>query len=73
MEFLPKAAFTGDTGTRMGTSAEIIANEQCLVSREDHAAPSEGLRRLKDSPEEQRALGRLGPERAIEIQRISAG
>lgn len=50
--------------TRIGGGAEIISNTECLVSPGDQEGLAEHLRRLINSPEERRALGRRGPERA---------
>lgn len=50
--------------TRIGGAAEIITNAECLVSPGDYETLGKHLRRLIHSPEERRALGRLGPERA---------
>jgi len=50
--------------TRIGGAAEIIIHEECLIPPGDHEALGKLLRRLINSSEERRTLGRLGPERA---------
>ena len=50
--------------TRIGGTAEIITHAECLVPPGNPDALAEQLRRLINSPEHLRAIGRSGPERA---------